>query len=691
MVKLSLIVIRSGWSEFLKMKRHHYVYLLLIYALLILNLTACQAEEIIPPQWRWERAEAGLPRQAIFLAVAADPLDPTHLWGGYYASGGLATSHDGGQTWTTGAEGLAADNPVFDLLPRLTSVGNETEVQLWAATRDGLLLSTDAGTSWQPVTTGLPPVTAFALAIDAEGRLYVGLDEGGVYAQTHDGTGWEPLTDAGSPLASVGAISLAVSPDGQYLFTGTSGQGVFASQDGGQTWVNTYPGRYATNIAVNPTNPNQAVASLREQTVEDDVLARLLEDLSTRDRLVRTLDAGQSWHTLSLVWAQDEVTSLLWRADGTLGAGISKGQLFRSLDGGDTWQQGGAGLPVGGVLDLAVAGLANDPIKLLAATWTGLYASDDGGQNWTNLAPAVGVPNAHALLSTETGVLLGTRTGLFRWQPDTRSWTALTDDLPSGVTSLAADPVDKQRLYVGTGGDGVYRSDDDGASWQRLPLIVGVPDLVVDPKDAHHLYLLAAWERVYESQDGGQTWYARWQGLGDVIETVSLAIDPLEPIAYVGTEAGLYRSRQDEIWQLVALELLDQSILTLLPQTVPTAFWNDSILYIGTTRGAYRSFDNGHTVQGPADNPGWGHGLEEVSVTAFLADPDEPRLLYAGTAYKGVYQSVDGGETWQPIGPTDLAEEVIETMAWGPEGGLFIVTINEVWLGERKNGVVNSK
>ena len=88
---------------------------LLFSLLLLLILTACQSTS--PPQWHWERAEAGLPRQAITLAVAADPTDPNRLWLGYYAPGGLARSDDGGQTWTTGvgAAGLA-DNPIFDLL-----------------------------------------------------------------------------------------------------------------------------------------------------------------------------------------------------------------------------------------------------------------------------------------------------------------------------------------------------------------------------------------------------------------------------------------------------------------------------------------------------------------------------------------------------------------------------------------------
>src|SRR5687768_14831572 len=73
--------------------------------LLLFTLTACQSASL--PQWRWERIEAGLPRQAITLAVAADPIDPSRLWLGYYAPSGLAASNDGGQTWTVDAAGLA--------------------------------------------------------------------------------------------------------------------------------------------------------------------------------------------------------------------------------------------------------------------------------------------------------------------------------------------------------------------------------------------------------------------------------------------------------------------------------------------------------------------------------------------------------------------------------------------------------
>lgn len=648
--------------------------LVVLCGLWLLSLTACQTTD--SPAWQWERAEAGLPRQAIALTVAADPVDPARLWVGYYAPDGLAASQDGGQTWTAGASGLAG-NPVFDLLALPPSAGAALGT-LWAATRDGLRQSLDGGASWQPPPAELPAVTAFALAADASGRLYVGLDNAGIYAAGPDGTGWEALASSLSPasagpegggdlLASAAVLSLAVSPDGRQIYAGTAARGIFASRDGGHTWINTYPGQYVPNIALNPANPSLAVASLRQ-------------------RLVRTRDGGQSWHTLPLPWASDEIASLLWLADGRLGAGTGQGRLYLSQDGGDSWVEGGAGLSSrGSVLALTLAGgqEAGRPHRFLAGTWTGVYGSDDGGQTWASLAPSLGVPNARALISTESGLLLGTQTGLFRWQPELGNWVSTASEfLPGGVASLAVAPADPQIIYAGTTSDGVYRSDDGGASWQLLPsLSVGVPALVVDPADPDHVYMLAIWERVYESRDGGQTWQARWDGLGVTVEAASLAMDPLEPEVYVGVDAGLYRSRNGQEWVRVAPALADQSVLALLTQPVPLASGGGSALYIGATRGAYRSLNGGDTVQKSEPHLGWGRGLEGISVTAFLADPTKPQHLYAGTAYAGVYQSLDWGQTWQPIGPADLAGSVVEALAWGPEGELFVAAASGVWRG----------
>lgn len=629
-------------------------YLILLFA------TAChqtEAAEVSSAAWQWQRAEQGLPRRSIILTVAVDPADPQRLWAGQYAAESLAVSHDGGQTWTSLPARLV-NNPIFDLLAGPHPV-DPAKTRLWAATRDGLLWSDDAGTSWQPVP-GLPEATVFALAVDAANRLFLGLDDHGVYVQLDNQTeAWQPLGGE-SPLAEAAVLALTVSGDGQNLYAGTSGQGVFASQDFGQSWLGSYAGKYSSNVALNPASPQVAVAGLRDQ-------------------LVRTQDGGQTWEEVSsLPLPSDEVASILWLADGGLGVGTSQGRLYRSLDGGESWVKGGLGLPPGGVLGLAANRLSGDSTQLLAATWNGLYASRDDGQSWINLAPELGDPQPRVLLGGPEGVLLGTSVGLFRWQPEQQQWSALPFEFPSGIDSLAAHPTEPEMLYAGTTSDGVFRSDDGGESWRQLPSrSFGVPALTIDPKRPDQLFLLAAWERVYESRNGGETWAARWDGLGDVLETVSLAVDPVESFVYIGTEAGLFRREGSQPWEWVVPKLSEVSVLALL--SLPAE--NGSVLYLGTTRGVYRSLDNGLSVQGADDDSRWGSGLAGISVTALLAEAENQQKLYAGTAYQGLFQSDDGGQQWRPVGLSELSDQVIESLAWDSAGNLLVVATDSVWLG----------
>jgi photosystem II stability/assembly factor-like uncharacterized protein len=583
-----------------------------------------------------------------------------------------------------------SDNPIFDLLLLPGDV-------LWAGTRHGLLRSTDGGTSWQPVAAeGLPSATAFALATDASGQVYVGFDDAGLYLGEPDKDFWTPL-DRDEPLSTSAVLSLAVSPDGKYLYAGTAGHGLYASQDAGQTWKAAFPGDYAPNLALNPFDPMTAVASLR-------------------NRLARTHDGGGSWEPLPVGWALDEVVSLLWLADpstqsgsgngvsGTLFAGNGRGQVHCSQDGGETWEELGVRVPTqGGVLALAKAG-----DWLLAGTWTGIYATPmpptfgppgpgpqeqgeqcgDASQTWTYLSPSLGIPNANALLATDSGLLIGTRAGLFRWQPTTRRWERVQlgdapnqDFQPGGVTALASGSSDGQVAYAGVASGGLYRSDDGGANWTQVPsdLEIGIRAIRISPEDAAQVYILAAWERMYESNDGGQRWQARWTGLGVTTEAISLALDPESPsTVYLGTDTGLYRSRyRGKDWRPVGHRLDDQTVLTLVTHPAPNTEEGASVLYIGATQGAYRSYDGGDTVEL------WGKGLEEISVTAILFDPKNPRTVYAGTAYAGLYRSADGGETWQSTGPPELAEEVVEAMAWGPTGELFVASASSVWMGNK--------
>ena len=71
-------------------------------------------------------------------------------------------------------------------------------------------------------------------------------------------------------------------------------------------------------------------------------------------------------------------------------------------------------------------------------------------------------------------------------------------------------------------------------------------------------------------------------------------------------------------------------------------------------------------------------------MSAILFDPKDPQTIYVGTAGAGIYASTDGGDTWQSIGPPELVEEVVETMAWGPTGRLFAASAGGVWMGSKE-------
>jgi len=640
----------TGQSDLLAPRDHDDVrgrgrFLSLLGTLLgtILLLGACKAA----PAWRWTRVEAGLPHQGLTLAVAVDPADPARLWAGFYDLGGLASSVDGGQTWQNSPQGRA-DNPVFDLLVQPAG-------QLWAATRDGLLYSEDRGASWQPVEASLPGQAAFALAGGGQGRLYAGLDNAGLYQGSDPDMTWLSL-NRDPRLGTAAILAVAASPDERYLYAGTAAQGLFASQDAGQTWSAAFKGAYVPNLAVDPERPEVAIASLR-------------------DRLVLTGDGGRSWRELPLAWAAEDIFALLWASDGHLWAGSRQGRLYQSTDRGDVWTIAGE-IPGGsGILDLALAGE-----RLLAATWTGLYATDNGGRDWINLSPTLGLPNAHTLLAIEHGLLLGTRAGLFRWQSEQDRWQTVADLAAAGQVTALTATADDQILYAGTGA-GLYRSDNGGQNWALVPSDshIGSQYLAPDPSHEERIYKLAVWERVYKSEDSGQTWQAQWRGLGVTVEGTSLAIDPLNPhFLYLGSEMGLYRSIQGgDQWHPVAPTLADQTILTIVARPPARAEQSLSTLYLGTTRGLYRSLDGGSTVEP------WGQGLADLSVTALLFDPATPQRLYAGTAFAGIYESTNGGQQWQPIGLNDLNTEIIQALAWGPSGRLFAISLGGVWVGER--------
>ncbi|MFQ5613719.1 MAG: WD40/YVTN/BNR-like repeat-containing protein, partial [Anaerolineae bacterium] len=610
--------------------------------LVLFCLAACSpgqrpAEPNHPPAWRWERLETGLPRQVLVPAVAVDPTGGA-IYAGLYQPASLVVLAPEDPAGWRALEAPFAGAPVFHL-------SFDPSGRLLAATGAGLFERGDG--SWRKVDPAPPAEhTAVFAAAAAPGHLFAATDGPGL--QRRDGGGqWTTVLSQ-----TVLSLALGSSPASETIvYAGSAGQGIFASRDGGRSWLPpAFPEAFVPEVAADPNNPAVAIASLR-------------------DRLVLTRDGGQTWRQLSLDWTAQEVVSLLWTPDNRLYAGTGRGNLYLSRDDGQSWTLLAQSVPAqGGLL-----ALAEGDGQLVAGAWIGVYASSDGGQTWRYLSPALGQPNAFTFLPTGAGLLLGAQTGLFRLPAEdgATAWQPLHTRFPGGVSALAQ--TNDGRLLAGTG-LGVFRSADNGRTWEpapdphiRIRQLLAVDECV---------YAVAAFERVYRSCDGGQSWAARWSGLGVLTEVKTLAVAPppagsTGPTLLAGTDHGLFRSRnRGDEWQQPGLSLSDQTVLAILPRP-------DGAILAGGTRGLFRSTDGGQTFQAA--------GLPEVTVTALLVHPARPEVIVAGTAFQGLYLSEDGGQTWQTVGPPEMREMQIQAIAWRGEK-LLVAGPDGVWQGVKDEG-----
>ncbi|RKF15466.1 exo-alpha-sialidase [Roseovarius spongiae] len=220
------------------------------------------------------------------------------------------------------------------------------------------------------------------------------------------------------------------------------------------------------------------------------------------------------------------------KREGTLLAALEGGGLRRSLDGGLTWAEAGAGLPAAPITALTVAAL--DPDMIYAAIrGDGLWRSEDSGESWHFVMDRPYLEGTeHDVLSLVSvaspsgmgGIWLyaGTKAGLTRVPDCFCRWQDVTagdamDALAAGkspppaaplplgepIANLALAPDAPQRLYAGLA-SGLWVSTDAGVNWaQASP---GATEaLAVDPADP--LHLVAARESgLSVSRDGGATW-----------------------------------------------------------------------------------------------------------------------------------------------------------------------------------------
>ena len=273
---------------------------------------------------------------------------------------------------------------------------------------------------------------------------------------------------------------------------------------------------------------------------------------------------------------------------------------------------------------------------------------------------------------------------------------------PEGQAGRAVDhtfwlapghPGERDTWYAGTSPQGLFRSEDGGATWSPLPSVNddtrlrewmgtvqdGTPDgpklhsIVVDPRDARHLLFGMSGGGVHESRDGGQTWSLLIEGL-EVVEGFDVAVPtfhdphcirlcPSNPDRlYQQNHCGIYRlDRPGDTWVRIGRTMPKRVGDVGFPMVVhprdDRTCWvfpmDASDVWPRTAPGGkpavYGTRNGGRTWQRlaegfPAEQAWW-----TVKRQAMTADAADPVGLYVGNTGGELWASRDEGARWQCI------------------------------------------
>ena len=307
----------------------------------------------------------------------------------------------------------------------------------------------------------------------------------------------------------------------------------------------------------------------------------------------------------------------------------------------------------------------------------GLYRKVDGDEEWHSITNGLpDNPQVRALLvhpEDPAVVYAGTNLGPYRSDDYGEHWEALEAPRPGmDVWSLAFHPQDSRLMYAGYEPCSVYRSEDSGASWQRMntdevvfphittvmpPFGKRVIGLAIDPSNPQDMYGAVEVGGLLASRDGGESWESVMDGPHTHIHTLDLhgvQVSAAAPgTVFAISRVAMFRSRDRGLhWELVDIE--EQFPGGSYCRGITVAPEDPKTLYLATGSGGggspagtpdsgalFRSRDVGETWEQLDLGETPPSRMFEIAV-----DRAEPSRVYCVNWGGWVYTSHDGGTSW---------------------------------------------
>lgn len=274
----------------------------------------------------------------------------------------------------------------------------------------------------------------------------------------------------------------------------------------------------------------------------------------------------------------------------------SLGGIFKSKNSGKSWTLTNVGMPTNDIRSLACH--PQNRNLLYASTWgDGIFTSTNGGSNWqpiNNGITDLRIRSIKIKADSSQHIFAGANTELLTSADGGTTWRAINK--PPGKIQCLVTNFNSYTLFVGTDYNGIYRTRDEGVSWEAarsgLPYATEgyfytIVEIMIDSGSFAALWAAINNKGVYYSNDNGEHWRPSNNGL---LET---------------SINGMAMAEKDP-----------------------------RLLLIGTARGVFMTEDRAQT---------WhqiNRGLGNLDVRALVIDPEDTRVIYAGTLGGGIFKYV---------------------------------------------------
>lgn len=458
---------------------------------------------------------------------------------------------------------------------------------------------------------------------------------GGLFKSVDGGITSEVMGDT---LSGILGLNILINPINSNIIYSSG----YKSSDKGMTWekMNVAPG------LINPKNPNQMFTwRYPAQLCVSNDGGETMEFIYNFKVSIGSMAISYSDTNILYVEAYDSVSGYGVHKSTNSGKNFTKTKL-RS--------------------DNIIRDIEINPLNsnvVFVGTFEGnVYKTADGGNTWLLiLQRPEEIVNDIAICSQDTNLvyiathhwLWGNPGNVFKTTDAGLTWNAYNNGLPADfnrmISAISINPQNKDEVYAGTYGFGVYKTTNGGLNWEWTRLMTtGVANIYVDPDSSGHLYCATGHMGVVMTKNEGKTWEVLDFGIPTTTFGFSKFIfDPHNKNtawALSGKYGLLKSTDRGNTWMQTSMTGNDATYIA----EIVVHPKDSNVIYVGqtgwTSRNLYRSTNRGVTWTNLQLGSDYVTAIKQVKF-----DPNNSNIIYICTYPYGIFKSTDNGSTWFTI------------------------------------------